>query len=213
MGTSPCPDGDYVRELEGNTTITDATTETETQTNDNQNVLPVSDNDDVIRLSDNSLIWVKAVLNNNQTKPSMIDSGANPNCISMRCVQGSSHLRHLERSLYSGKRIFDAKGDLIEPNFVIKCSLSLGTPKLTIDTEFVVVETLPFSCIIGQKTLKVFETWEVSNVNKILTINKNYVVPFYNDEHSMGSQTIDILTTNKTVIPPYTAAIINVRAN
>ncbi len=147
-----------------------------------------------------------------QTIPSMVDSGANPNCISLRCVQGSSHLRRLEKHPYSGRRICDAKGELIEPNFVIKCQITLGTPKLTFWTEFVVMESLPFSCIIGQKTLKVFESWEVSNTNRILTINKRHIVPFYDDDSLLGPQNIDLITTHKTIIPPYTSAIIDVRA-
>ena len=101
-GTSSYPDGD-VHELEGNTTVVDAEViQLDNQININMNgdlsVPPTVDTDNIIRLSDkNSLIWVKVDLNN-QTLPSMIDSGANPNCISMRCVQGSPHLRQLERS-------------------------------------------------------------------------------------------------------------------
>ena len=207
-GASPLPPDGDVRENEGSADIIDVVgTFDGTEQSEN-----VTTGEGIIRISnENSLIWVYAELNG-QTISSMIDSGANPNCIAMRCVQGSPHLKQLERLPYSGRPIYDAKGELIQPTFVIKCRLSLGTPALVINTDFVVVETLPFSCILGQKMLKTFDTWEVSNVNRILTINKNHIVPFYDAEGSFGSQTIDILTTNKTIIPPFMSAIVSVRA-
>ena len=140
----------------------------------------------------------------------MVDSGANPNCISLRCVQGSPLLRCLKQFPYSGKQIVDANGESISPSLVIKCKLSVATPKLEIDTEFVVIKSLPFSCIMGQKTLRVFDTWEVSNVNKILTLNRRHTVPFHDGEHLLTN--IELITTNRTVIPPYSSAFVDVRA-
>ena len=137
--------------------------------------------DEVLQISDkNSLIWVSAKLGT-QEIPAMIDTGANPNCLSYRCLQGSPHLKRLERVPYSGKQIVDANGEPIATDFVVKCQLSLGT--LTTLTEFVVIKSLPFSCIIGQKTLTTFDSWEVSNTHKILTINKFHIVPFHDSEN------------------------------
>ena len=103
---------------------------------------------EVFQISDqNSLIWVSINLAS-QEIPAMIDSGANLNCISYRCVQGSSVLRKLEHFPYSGRQIVDANGEPIEPDYVIKCQLQVGTPKLVVDTEFVVIKSLPFSCIL-----------------------------------------------------------------
>ena len=119
----------------------------------------------------NSLIWIKACLGG-QELPAMIDSGANPNCLSLRCVQGSEWLRKVQRHQYSGKGIVDANGEPIQPSFVIKCCLTVGSPKIVVNTEFVVIQSLPFSCIIGQHTLMRFSSWEVSNTKKILTINR-----------------------------------------
>ena len=64
-------------------------------------------NGSVLQISNkNSLIWITVSLES-QKIPSMIDTGANPNCISFRCVQGSPNLRRLQRFPYSGKQIFD----------------------------------------------------------------------------------------------------------
>ena len=109
---------------------------------------------DVVHISEkNSLIWVTVKIEG-QCLPAMIDSGANPNCISLRCVQGSSQLKVLSRSAYTGKQMVDANGEPIQPSFVIKCKLTLGTPSISIVTEFVVIKSLPFSCIIGQQALR-----------------------------------------------------------
>ena len=49
----------------------------------------------------------------------MIDTGATPNCIALRCVLGSPILKNLPRVPYAGKGIIDANGNLIHPKFVI----------------------------------------------------------------------------------------------
>ena len=115
----------------------------------------------------------------------MIDSGANPNCISLRCVRGSDYLNSLARSQYSGQQIVDANGENIEPCYVLKCSLKLGTPSILIKTEFVVIETLPFSCIIGQTTLATFML-KITSHQKDLHHNR-YIVSSYQAFQSYGN--------------------------
>ena len=76
-------------------------------------------NDNVVQISNkNSLIWFSINLEG-QELPAMLDSGANPNCISLRCVRGSQYLKHLSRHQYTGKQIVDANGEPIDPSYVI----------------------------------------------------------------------------------------------
>ena len=63
-----------------------------------------------------------------QQIPAMTDSGANPNCISLRCVRGSKELKYLPRIPHSGKDIVDANGRILEPQFVINCEVAFGNP-------------------------------------------------------------------------------------
>ena len=64
----------------------------------------------VVQISDkHSLIWIRAMLPD-QELPAMIDTGANPNCISLHCVQGSEMLNGLERYRYLGKQIVGESG-------------------------------------------------------------------------------------------------------
>ena len=41
-------------------------------------------------------------------------------------------------------QIVDANGEPIKPDYVLKCQLQIGTPKLIIETEFFVIKSLPF---------------------------------------------------------------------
>ena len=168
--------------------------------------------DTIVQISNkNSLIWVTPLLNG-QVVPAMVDSGANPNCISLRCVQASPHLKRLARLEYSGKQIVNANGEPIEPSFVIQCELKIGTPQKVITTKFVAIKSLPFSCILGQETLGKFSSWEVSNTNKLLTIDKIHVVPFTDCGNTSGSASIELITSQKTTIPPYSSAVVDARA-
>ena len=172
----------------------------------------VVNSDNFIKITNqNSLIWVTACLNG-QRIPAMVDSGANPNCLSLRCVQGSHQLKQLEKFEYSGKQVVDANGEPIEPSFVIKCELKLGTPSIILEVEFLVIKSLPFSCILGQSTLQTFSSWEVSNTNKILTINKNIIVPFH-DCGDTSTSGINLITSQKVSIPPYSSTLVDVRAS
>ena len=184
------------------TFVSDASKISEIRDDENESVIQISDK--------NSLIWFSIVLAG-QEVPAMLDTGANPNCISQRCVLGSEKLRNLERYQYAGKQILDANGQLMEPLFVIRCSVGFGSPIHIFTTEFVVIKSLPFSCIIGQTSLRTFSTWEVSNQNKLLTINKKHLVPFFNNSSEVNS--IDLITTQKSVIEPFKCAIIDVKAS
>ena len=165
----------------------------------------------VIQISNkNSLIWLSVKING-QGLPGMLDSGANPNCISLRCVRNSPYLKRLQQYKYTGKQMVDANENPIQPSYVIKCKLAMGRPEIVVDTEFVVLESLPFSCIIGQQTLRTFDSWEVSNVNKVLTINKTFVVPIEDKSDSITS--VNLITTGKTTIEPFGSSLIDVRAS
>ena len=81
---------------------------------ESSNIIQISDKD--------TLIWIKVKLCR-QELPAMVDSGANPNCISHRCFQASRYLRNLPRFKYTGSTIVDANGQAVEPEFVVKVSV------------------------------------------------------------------------------------------
>ena len=171
----------------------------------------VNFNDNVIQINNkNTLIWIKFRIAD-QELPGMVDSGANPNCISYRCFQGSRKLRSLEQYEYKGKPIVDANGQLISPSFEIKVKLCVGSPKVELDTTFVVIKALPFSCIIGQEALRKLDSWEVSNKYKLMTFNKQHVTPIFN--YGSEIQTVNLMSTHKTIVAPFSSALVDVRAS
>ena len=86
-----------------------------------------------------ALIWITGNLAG-QDLPMMIDTGATPNCIALRCVSASDILKELPRKLYHGSNIIDANGQPLRPEFTIQCNLAMGTPKFSINCEFLVFE-------------------------------------------------------------------------
>ena len=140
-----------------------------------------------------SLIWIHAKLGE-QKLPMMIDSGATPNCLASRCVEASLFLRKLPRKKYEGNHIIDANGNHINPLFSIKGSLKLGTPTLSLDTEFLVVDSLPFSCIIGQNTLSKFSKWSVCNANNTIEFN-NSRIQFYSHPNHTNCDSVKLITS------------------
>ena len=156
------------------------------------------------------MIWIKFRIAG-QELPGMVDSGANPNCISYRCFQGSRKLRSLEQYQYKGKPIVDANGQLISPSFEIRVKLCVGSPEVVLETTFVVIKALPFSCIIGQEALRKFDSWEVSNKHKLMTFNKQHVTPIF--DYGSEMQTVNLMSTHKTIVAPFSSALIDVRAS
>ena len=73
---------------------------------ESSNIIQISDKD--------TLIWIKVKLCR-QELPAMVDSGANPNCISHRCFQASRYLKNLPRFEYTGNIIVDANGQAVQP--------------------------------------------------------------------------------------------------
>ena len=54
-----------------------------------------------------SLMWVTGRINQ-QSLPVMVDTGATPNCLALRCVQASIHLKSLPRQEYFGSGVHAA---------------------------------------------------------------------------------------------------------
>ena len=110
------------------------------------------------------LMWVKGKANN-QYLDMMIDSGASMSCIASRCVNASPHLKNVTRLPYSGPGLVGVNGKPLRTLFEIKIPLTLGSPQLSITLHLVVVDDLPYSCILGLNFLRKFNTWEVDNIN------------------------------------------------
>lgn len=130
----------------------------------------------------------------------------------MRCVLSSKHLRNLKRSEYTDNPLVGANGKPLQPMFTIECTITLGSPALSVQCTFVVVQDLPFSCIIGESTLLGFNSWKISNTDKLLTINDTCVVPWYHHDSMVKVDHLNLITTGKTIVPPKQSVLVNTRA-
>ena len=107
--------------------------------------------------------------------------------------------------------IIDANGNNICPSFIIKVTLKLGTPSLFVESEFLVVKDLPFSCIIGQNILSKFSKWSVCNATNMIEFNHSHTI-FYSNPNYINCDSLNLITINKTMLEPYKTVSVSVRA-
>ena len=148
--------------------------------------------------SSNSLLWFNGTLAG-QDIPLLLDSGATTCCIAQRCVEGSPSLRTLAREPYQGPGLLSANGQLLQPSYVIKAPLVIGTPAISLTASFVVIKYLPYSCIIGLNLLNKLREWSINNELNVLKFNDSYLPvscdpPHFND--------INLILLRKQQLPP-----------
>ena len=98
----------------------------------------------------------------------MPDSGATICCLAKRCFTGSQCLQNLILKPYLGPGLLDANGKTMKPSGTIKAALVIGHPAVSHTVEFVIIDGLPYSCIIGLSFLNKFSHWSVDTSKNIL---------------------------------------------
>ena len=145
---------------------------------------------------------------NSQFLDMMLDSGAMESCLAERCVTASPCLRNLTRFPYRGEELVDVNKNPVVAEYVIRASLVIGQPRISIVVEFVVVKNLPYSCIVGQNFLRKLDTWGVDNRRGILHMNNStcpvFDSPQTNTSICLISQTKHVLLPGETVTIPTT---------
>ena len=144
------------------------------------------------------LKWIRGKVNN-QFLDIMLDSGATNSCIARRCVTASSYLKDLPRHPYNGPGLVDVNGNSVSVAFVIRAPLVLGSPSISIYTNFAVVDDLPYSCILGSDYLDKLERWGINNKNRTFEINDSACSVFERPQHN---NRINLVTQGKTVLSP-----------
>ena len=141
----------------------------------------------------------------------MLDTGAIPCCLASRCVLGSQKLSHVTRESYTGPAIFDASGNQVSHDFVINTSLRIGVPQVDVLQQFVVIKDLPFACILRGDFLKKLQTYEVSNLDNVILLNKSSKVSFTTVPPFINTDTLQFITTGKCRLKPQETKEIDVR--
>ena len=120
------------------------------------------------------LLWLKGTVSG-QELPVLLDSGATVCCVAKRCVEASHELKTLPRKPYSGYGLLDANGEIITPSFVITAPIVMGRPAISLTVNFVVIDSLPYSCIIGLSLLSKLKQWSVDNERNFVKFNDAYI--------------------------------------
>ena len=140
----------------------------------------------------------------------MLDSGATVCCLAKRCYTGSRCLQTLTLQPYLGPGLLDANGQIMKPYGKIKAPLVVGQPAVSHTIEFIIIDALPYSCIIGLSFLNKFSQWGVDNAKNILHLGESIVS--VSSKPSLKDN-IAFLTTAKYTIPPGQSLCIKTGAN
>ena len=151
------------------------------------------------------LVWVKVKLNN-QLLDSLLDSGASRSCIARRCVTASPLLKKLPRFPYTGPPLLDVNKNPIPVVDTIRVSLIIGTPALCVQMDFVVIDDLPYSSILGGDFLNKLESWGINNKTRLLNMNDSVCPVFAQPQHDNN---INLITQSKTSLLPGESATIH----
>ena len=103
----------------------------------------------------------------------MLDSRATVCCLAKRCLTASPCLKDLPIVPYKGSGILDANGKHLQTYGVIKAPPVLGHPSLCYTIEFIIIDSLPYSCILGLSFLRQLDTWGFDNSTQTLCLNQS----------------------------------------
>ena len=129
----------------------------------------------------------------------MLDSAATQCCIAKRCVNSSASLRTLHPKPYRGMPLLDANQRPLAVLHVITVQFATGTPECKLTVDMVVVDDLPYSCIIGTSLLSKLNCWGVDNISSTLRLNSSVVQVHDSPEHD---EQINLITSGKTRLAP-----------
>ena len=150
------------------------------------------------------LLWLSGKLNG-QNLDMMLDSGATVCCLARRCLTSSPSLKTLPLQPYEGPGLLNANGTLMTPCGVVKAPLVLGHPAVSFNIEFIIIDSLPYSCILGLSFLNKLKKWGVDNSSQTFHLNDSSI-NVSNDPPLQDS--LQLVAPRKFTIPPKKSIVI-----
>ena len=144
-----------------------------------------------------NLLWLSAKINN---KPldMMLDSGATICCLARCCLTSSPCLKSLPLQRYDGPGLLNANETLLTPCGVITANLTIGHPAVCY-VDFIIIDSLPYSCIICFSFLSKVKKWGVDNTLQTFFLD-NSSIKVSNDPPFQDF--LHLFTPRKYTIPP-----------
>ena len=156
----------------------------------------------------NNLLWFKGKLNK-QIFDMLLDCGASTSCIAKRCITSNYYLKNVPKVPYNGPGLVDVNGNRLIAEQIIRLNFTTGVPELSLDVDFVIVDQLPYSCILGMNLLKELNIWGVNNKSSKLFLNSSEVSllsePQYNNR-------VNLIVREKVTLLPGETKIIRTLA-
>ena len=109
------------------------------------------------------------------------------------------NLQNLPLQGHTGPDLLDANGQIMKPFGVIKATFVVGHPAVSHIVEFMIIDTLPYSCILGLSFLNKFTKWGIDNSKKLLHLDQSVVL--VSSQPSLQDN-IAFMTRNKYTILP-----------
>ena len=146
---------------------------------------------------------------NGQVLDCVLDSGATVTCIPRRCVTSSPTLSKLPLIPYTGRTLLDANRNPLSAKYVISTKFVVSMPSLSLDVDLIVVDNLPYSCLVGTSLLSKLQNWGIDNNKSTLTLNSS-IVPINNSP--VRDEQINLVTCNKIILQPGESKVIKTTA-
>ena len=105
----------------------------------------------------------------------------------------------LAKPTITGPGLLDANEQIMKPFAVIKAPFVVGHPAVSHIVEFIIIDALPYSCILGLSFLSKFTKWGIDNSKKLLHLDQSLVL--VSSQPSLQDN-IAFITTNKYTILP-----------
>ena len=103
-----------------------------------------------------------------------------------------------------------ANGTLLKPYGLVNLPITVGNPTISYTVEFIIIEDLPYLCILGLSFLNLLQKWGIDNTNQTLFLNQSLVKVSHDPPHQ---DTLSLTTNQKLFIPPGQSVKISAIAN
>ena len=153
------------------------------------------------------LYWFKSKISG-QLMESVLDSAATVSCIARRCITSNRVLNKLSLQPCNDVVLGANKKPLVAKHYV-RVTIVVGSPSVSVDVDMIVVDNLPYSCLIGTDVLSKFRNWGIDNISSILTLNSSSVQVYDKPQHDVS---VNLITSCKTTLFPGETKLIRTRA-
>ena len=154
-----------------------------------------------------TLYWFMCRINN-QPLECVLDSAATVTCVARRCITSNPVLNRLKLRVYTGT-VVDANKKPLSAKHSIRVTLVVGYPAISMEVDIVVVDDLPYSCLLGTDVLSKFRNWGVDNVSSMLTLNTSSVQVH---DKPLHDHSVNLITSSKTTLCPGETKLIRTTA-